>query len=56
MSLKRCIEMPDTSIVGAPAVGGAVLGTWIQQRISTDTIGLLFALLLIGVAIDLIVT
>jgi uncharacterized membrane protein YfcA len=43
-------------IVGIPAMGGALLGTWIQQRIATDTISLLFALLMIGVAVDLVVT
>jgi uncharacterized protein len=43
-------------IVGIPAVGGVLVGTWIQQRLSGDAIGLLFALLLIAVAIDLVVT
>lgn len=41
-------------LVGVPAVGGVLLGTWLQQRVNADTIGLLFALLLIVVAIDLI--
>ena len=40
-------------LVGVPAVGGVVFGTWLQQRISTDTIGLLFSLLLIAVSVDL---
>jgi uncharacterized protein len=43
-------------IVGIPAMAGALLGTWIQQRIATDTISLLFALLMVGVAIDLVLT
>jgi uncharacterized protein len=43
-------------LVGAPAVLGALAGTWLQQRVRTETLGLLFALLLIGVAIDLIVS
>jgi uncharacterized protein len=41
-------------LVGLPAVPGALLGTWIQQRVRTETIGLLFALLLIAVAVDLV--
>jgi uncharacterized membrane protein YfcA len=43
-------------LVGIPAVGGALLGTWLQQRVSGDTIGLLFALLMVAVAVDLIVS
>lgn len=44
----------DALVVGGPAVLGAVIGTALQQRIRSDTISLLFALLLIGVAIDLL--
>jgi uncharacterized protein len=43
-------------LVGAPAVLGVVAGTWLQQRLRTETIGLLFALLLVAVAIDLLVS
>jgi uncharacterized membrane protein YfcA len=41
-------------LVGGPAVVGVLLGTWLQQRVKTETIGLLFALLMIAVAVDLI--
>jgi uncharacterized protein len=43
-------------LVGAPAVLGVLGGTWLQQRIRTETIGLLFALLLIAVAVDLVLS
>jgi hypothetical protein len=43
-------------LVGLPAVAGALLGTWLQQRVRSETIGLLFALLLIAVAVDLVLT
>ncbi len=43
-------------LVGGPAVLGVLAGTWLQQRMRTETIGLLFALLLIGVAVDLVVS
>jgi uncharacterized protein len=43
-------------LVGVPAVGGALFGTWLQQRVRTETIGLLFAILLVAVAIDLVVS
>lgn len=43
-------------LVGGPAVVGVLAGTSLQQRMRTETIGLLFGLLLIGVAIDLVVS
>jgi len=43
-------------LVGIPAVGGVLAGTWLQQRVRTDVIGLLFALLLVAVAVDLVVS
>ena len=48
------VKVGDGILVGIPAVGGVVVGTWIQQRVRTETIGLLFALLLIAVAVDLV--
>ncbi len=50
------VNLLDAVLVGVPAIGGALAGTWIQQRVSTETIGLLFAVLLIAVAIDLILS
>ena len=43
-------------LVGVPAVGGAVFGTWLQQRVRTETIGLLFAVLMVAVAVDLVLS
>jgi uncharacterized membrane protein YfcA len=43
-------------LVGVPAVLGVLLGTWAQQRVPTETIGLLFAVLMIAVAVDLVLT
>jgi uncharacterized membrane protein YfcA len=42
-------------LVGVPAVGGVVLGTWLQQRIAADTISLAFAVLLVAAAAQLVV-
>lgn len=50
------VELGKGLLVGLPALGGALLGTWLQQRIRTETIGLLFALLMVGVAVDLVVS
>ena len=50
------VVLSKAALVGLPAVAGALLGTWLQQRVRTETIGLLFALLLIGVAVDLVLS
>ena len=41
-------------LVGIPAVGGVVAGTALQQRIPERAISLLFALLLLAIAVELI--
>lgn len=43
------------AVVGLPAAVGAVLGTWLQQRLATRTLSLAFAALLAGIGIWLIV-
>jgi uncharacterized protein len=43
------------AVVGLPAAGGAVLGTWFQQRLATRTLSLAFAALLAGIAVWLLV-
>jgi uncharacterized protein len=50
------VEVTKGLLVGVPAVGGVLFGTWAQQRVRTETIGLLFALLLIAVAVDLVLS
>src|SRR4029078_13230354 len=41
-------------LVGVPAVGGVLVGTSLQQRLSGRAVSLLFAGLLVAVAIDLL--
>lgn len=48
------VEVGKALLVGIPALGGVILGTWIQQRVPTSTIGLLFALVLVGAAVYLV--
>ncbi len=43
-------------LLAIPAVGGVVMGTTIQQRIPQRTVSLLFAVLLIAIAIELILS
>jgi uncharacterized membrane protein YfcA len=50
------LRVLDGLLVGLPAVAGVLVGTWLQQRVSTELISLLFALLLIGVAVDLVLS
>jgi hypothetical protein len=49
------VDAPNAALVGVPALVGAFAGTALQQRISERTIALLFAALLIAVAIELII-
>jgi uncharacterized membrane protein YfcA len=49
------VDPGKAAIVGIPALGGAVAGTALQQRLSERAISLLFAVLLIVIAIELIV-
>ena len=41
-------------LIGVPAVGGVLLGTWLQQRVPSDTISLAFAVLLVAAAVQLV--
>jgi uncharacterized membrane protein YfcA len=42
-------------LLSIPAIGGVVLGTAIQQRISQRAVSLLFAALLVAIGIELII-
>jgi uncharacterized membrane protein YfcA len=48
------VNVRDALLVGVPAVGGVLLGTWLQQRIRARAIPLMFAAVLVGSAIELI--
>jgi uncharacterized membrane protein YfcA len=43
------------AVVGLPAAAGAILGTWLQQRLATRTLTLAFAALLTGLAVWLLI-
>jgi uncharacterized membrane protein YfcA len=49
------VQLSKGLLVGVPAVGGVLLGTWLQQRVPVRLISFIFALLLAGVAIHLLV-
>lgn len=48
------VKLLDGLLVGVPAIGGVLFGTWLQQRIHTRAISLLFAALLVATAVELL--
>ncbi len=48
------VHVLDAILVGVPAVGGVLLGTWLQQRLATRSISLLFAVVLVASAVELL--
>jgi uncharacterized membrane protein YfcA len=49
------VDVAKAALVGIPAVGGAVVGTTIQQRIPERTVSLIFGLLLLATAVELVI-
>ena len=47
------VHLLDGVLVGLPAIGGVVLGTWLQQRVPPRAVRLLFAALLLASAVHL---
>jgi uncharacterized membrane protein YfcA len=49
------VDLVTGLLLSVPGIAGVVLGTAVQQRISQRAVSLLFALLLIAVAIELVI-
>lgn len=49
------VHVEEGLLVGIPALGGVLAGTWLQQRVPVRAVTLLFAALLTVVAIDFLV-
>lgn len=47
------VRVLDALLIGIPAVGGVLLGTWLQQRMHIRALSLLFAAVLVASAIEL---
>jgi uncharacterized membrane protein YfcA len=49
------VDVGQAAAVGLPAVGGVLIGTWLQQRITTKWLTLAFSAFLIAVAADMVI-
>ncbi len=49
------VQVSEGLLVGVPAVGGVLLGTWLQQRVPVRALSLGFSLVLAAVAVDLLI-
>lgn len=48
------VHVREGLLVGVPALGGVLAGTWLQQRVPLRAISLVFAALLVASAVDLL--
>ena len=49
------VDLLEGLAVGVPAIGGVIAGTAVQQRVPEGSISLLFAALLVAVAVELLI-
>ncbi|HTQ67988.1 MAG TPA: sulfite exporter TauE/SafE family protein [Solirubrobacteraceae bacterium] len=48
------VKVLDGLLVGIPGMGGVLAGTWLQQRLPSRAIALLFSVLLVATAVQLV--
>jgi uncharacterized protein len=48
------VDVGDAALVGVPAVGGVLAGTWLAQHLNGRVISLLFAAVLLASAVELV--
>lgn len=49
------VKVGDGLLIGIPAVGGVLFGTWVQQRLHSRAVSLIFAGVLAASAVELLV-
>ena len=49
------VHVDEGLLVGVPAIGGVILGTWLQQRVAPRAVSFAFAALITGIAITLLI-
>ncbi len=47
------VHWRDAAVVGIPAMAGALVGTWLQQRVNSRLLAYLFAVFVLAVAVAL---
>ncbi len=47
------VQWRDAAVVGIPAMGGALVGTWLQQHVNSRRLAHLFAAFVLAVAVVL---
>jgi hypothetical protein len=48
------LHVLDAVLIGVPAIGGVLIGTWLQQRLATRSVALLFSAVLVAAAVELL--
>ncbi len=48
------VRLLDAALIGVPAVGGVLIGAWLQLRLHARAIALLFAAVLVASAVQLV--
>ncbi len=48
------VHVLDAALIGIPAIGGVLIGTWLQQRLKGSAIALMFAAVLVASAVELV--
>jgi uncharacterized membrane protein YfcA len=48
------VDVADAALVGIPAIGGVLAGAWLAQRLAQRVISLLFAIVLLASAVELV--
>jgi uncharacterized membrane protein YfcA len=48
------VRVGDAALVGVPAIGGVLIGSWLAQRIPGRAIALMFAGVLVASAVELV--
>jgi uncharacterized membrane protein YfcA len=48
------VHVADGLLVGVPAVGGVMLGSWLARRLPHRTLGLIFSAVLVAAAVELV--
>lgn len=48
------VRVGDAALVGVPAIAGVLIGSWLAQRIPGRAIALMFAAVLVGSAVELV--